>query len=227
MTHSDIDQFLATAVPLQLGKAAAEALAKHLAECEVCAAKLHECDGHRDVLLNELGKHGDALIPNEWKPSHDGLRETQRELRQITDTVLREASPSLLQQLAEQKALSPEELAEFPVPPEAGTSHSVLRTTLAVAEACLTLESLVLGSPRERVALFADGAVMRDRERIPPRYVAAAIGRRSHTPSAIAQELWSLIARSTVLGRVGLPGLADVGRIKEEVPGVELAVVDD
>lgn len=223
MTHIEIGQFISAPVSQTLTLQIAQRLAAHLAQCDPCALELQAHEAHRDALLGLLAAEADRLIPDEYQPAHAEFEASQRELRMISRTVLEampEAAKTLLEELGEP---SPEQRAELRTLSD--LRPAAFRAALAVAEASLTLESLVLRSQRGKVALYADGTVVRDRESIPSSYFAGRLAERSRTPTDVAAALWSVVAEKTVAGGVGLPGLATPVRIRDLPEGVELQVV--
>jgi hypothetical protein len=86
------------------------------------------------------------------------------------------------------------------------------RMALTVSEAALAVRSLVLRN--ERTVLGRDGSlVVRGRgkeRRVPPTYIAARIAQHVDVSADVATNVWSVVARLAVDGRLGLPGLPAV-----------------
>ncbi len=142
----------------------AERLAKHLVECDECARELHLREAHREALLKVLGSEADRAIPEEYQPAHAEFEANQRELRVIARCVLEAVPAHVKAKLEGLGEPSPEQRAELRTLSD--LHPPAFRVALAIAEASLALESLVLRFP-DKVALYADGRVVRNGDEIP------------------------------------------------------------
>ena len=222
MVHPEIGVFVSTAVPVDLPLERAERLAKHLAECDECARELHLREAHREALLKVLGSEADRAIPEEYQPAHAEFEASQRELRVIARCVLEAVPAHVKANLEGLGEPSPEQRAELRTLSD--LHPPAFRVALAIAEASLALESLVLRFP-DKVALYADGRVVRNGDEIPPSYFAGRLAERSSVSADVALTLWSVIAEKAVSGGVGLPGLAPLKHIPDHPKGVALQVI--
>jgi anti-sigma factor RsiW len=222
MAHSEIGVFISSAVPVDLPLERAERLAKHLVECDECARELHLHEAHREALLKALGSEADRAIPEEYQPAHAEFEASQRELRVIARCVLEGLPADTRAKLEGLGEPSPEQRAELRTLSD--LHPPAFRIALAVAEASLALESLVLRFP-DKVALFADGRVVRNGDEIPQSYFAGRLAERSSVNADIAHTLWRVIAEKAVAGGIGLPGLAPLKHIADHPKGVALLVI--
>jgi hypothetical protein len=221
MVHPEIGVFIASAVPVDLPLESAERLAKHLVECDECARELHRHDAHREALLKVLGSEADRVIPEQYQPAHGEFEASQKELGVIARCVLEAVPADVKAKLEALGEPSPEQRAELQTLSD--LYPTAFRVALAVAEASLALESLVLRFP-EKVALYADGRVVRNGDEIAGSYFAARLAERSSVTADVALTLWTVIAEKAVAGGVGLPGLAPLKHIPDHPKGVALQV---
>jgi hypothetical protein len=186
--------------------------------CEECATLVAKSELHRDALLHAIRLDPGSDHPRPASAVDDAHRElvtwASRALERVTPVARTELGAGLSENLR----------SELPKLASA-LDPATYRMALAVSEAALAVRSLVLRN--ERTILGGDGSlVLRaggKERRVPSTYVAARIAQHVDLSPDAAANVWSVVAKLAIDGRLGLPSLPAVDH---QADGALLAIED-
>jgi hypothetical protein len=176
-------------------------LLEHAAECEECARLLAEHPAHAEALLDAA--HADAAVDPE-----------------VEDLIAASQTEVLVVGRAALERLPAKAHARLDVAISQGRREDLwtlrdlkpreLRAALSVSEASLAMQSALLASDWEGMAVGRfqkDAFAIGDDKAIPASYFSQRIAKHAETDDKTAGALWSAIVAVVEDGKVGLPGL--------------------